>query len=274
MEFFATSNNIPVHINDSKKGEITILLLHGYLETLYVFNELSESLEKKFRVISIDLPGHGLSGSAPEVNTMEFCSQVALGVLDKCNVSGDVYVAGHSMGGYVAQQIVKDWMNEPSGWKFNMKGLVLLNSVPYADSEEKKQAREHEIELIGKEMLDSIAEISIPKMYKAENLRKFDEKIIETQEICETHDPAGICASIRGMMQRCDYSDFIKKISSEGLKVLFVHGDSDKFNPIERIQTIKDEFANVRTEILKESGHNSFIEAEDSLLCVLADFLG
>lgn len=273
MEFFATSNNIPVHINDSKKGEITILLLHGYLETLYIFNELSESLEKKYRVISIDLPGHGLSGSAPEVNTMEFCSQVALGVLAKCNVSGDVYVAGHSMGGYVAQEIVKDWMNEPSGWKFNMKGLVLLNSVPYADSEEKKQAREHEIELIGKEMLDSIAEISIPKMYRTENLRKFDEKIIETQEICETHDPAGICASIRGMMQRSDYSEFIKKISSDGFRVLFVHGDSDKFNPYDKVQAIKKEFLNVKTEIIENSGHNSFIEEKENVVEVLNNFV-
>lgn len=273
MEFFATSNNIPVHINDTSKGGTTILLLHGYLETLYIFNELCESLEKKYRVISIDLPGHGLSGSAPEINTMEFCSQVALGVLDKCKVTGDVLVAGHSMGGYVAQQIVKDWMNEPSQWKFSIKGLILLNSVPFSDSEEKKAAREHEIELIRQEMLESIAEISIPKMYRTENLRKFDEKIIETQEICLTHDPAGICASIKGMIYRKDYSEFIKKISGEGFKVLFIHGDSDKFNPSEKIQAIIEDFPHVRTEIVQESGHNSFIEQKDRCIEILSSFI-
>ena len=30
MEYFAISNGIPVHILDTKKGEKTILLLHGY----------------------------------------------------------------------------------------------------------------------------------------------------------------------------------------------------------------------------------------------------
>ena len=36
MEFFATAANIATHIEDSQKGEKTILLLHGYLETMYI----------------------------------------------------------------------------------------------------------------------------------------------------------------------------------------------------------------------------------------------
>ena len=70
MEYFAISNGIPVHILDTKKGDTTIVLLHGYLETLYIFNEFIELLEKKYRVIAIDMPGHGLSGSDKEINTM------------------------------------------------------------------------------------------------------------------------------------------------------------------------------------------------------------
>ena len=49
MEFFAISNNIPVHIYDSKKGDQTIVLLHGYLETLYIYTEFSFLLEKNYR---------------------------------------------------------------------------------------------------------------------------------------------------------------------------------------------------------------------------------
>ena len=75
MEFFATAGTIPVHINDTKKGEKTIVLLHGYLETLYIWNEFVNLLAKEYRVISIDLPGHGLSCSGP-VNSMEFMATV------------------------------------------------------------------------------------------------------------------------------------------------------------------------------------------------------
>ena len=87
MEFFAISNNIPVHILDTKKGDKTILLLHGYLETLYIFNELIALLEKKYRVIAIDLPGHGLSGSNDDINSMEFSATVAADVLGICGVN-------------------------------------------------------------------------------------------------------------------------------------------------------------------------------------------
>ena len=78
MEYFAISNGIPVHILDTKKGEKTILLLHGYLETLYIYNEFIEILQKKYRVIAIDLPGHGLSGSDKEINSMEFDQLIKL----------------------------------------------------------------------------------------------------------------------------------------------------------------------------------------------------
>ena len=100
MEFFATAANTPVHINDSGKGDKTLILLHGYLETMYVWNEFAESLRDGCRVITIDLPGHGLSCGAP-VNTMEFMATAVKGVLDVCQVE-KAYVAGHSMGGYAA----------------------------------------------------------------------------------------------------------------------------------------------------------------------------
>ena len=192
MEFFAISNDIPVFISDTQKGDETLVLLHGYLETHYIFSEFTELLEKKYRVISIDLPGHGLSGSKDDVNSMEFAAAVVVEVMDKCKVRR-AFIAGHSMGGYVAQACAELYPQR-------FKGLVLLNSVPFPDSEEKKADREREISLIQSSMLGRIAEISIPRMYDSENLRNLDEKIQETRELCETHDPKGIAASLRGMM--------------------------------------------------------------------------
>ncbi len=265
MEFFAISNNIPVHISDSQKGEQCLVLLHGYLETLYIFTEFSFLLERHFRVISIDLPGHGLTGSNGEVNTMEFAASVVVDVLDKCGVES-AYVAGHSMGGYVAQSCMELYPQR-------FKGLILLNSVPYADSEEKKADREREISLIQSSMLTRIAEISIPRMYDSENLRKLDEKIIETIEICETHDPKGIVASLKGMMQRKDYSDFIRSLKAPHSPALFIYGDKDKFNPIERVNSIIEEFPNVKAQIVGNTGHNSFIERSEACVEIIKSFI-
>ena len=265
MEFFAISNNIPVFISDTQKGEETLILLHGYLETHYIFSEFIEILDKKYRVISIDLPGHGLSGSNDEVNSMEFCAAVVVEVMDKCKVE-KAFVAGHSMGGYVAQACMELYPNR-------FKGLILLNSEPFPDAEEKKADREREISLIQSSMLNRIAEISIPRMYDSNNLRNLDEKIQETIELCETHDPKGIVASLRGMMQRKDYSSFIKDITGK-TPILFVYGNKDKFNPIERVNAIIDEFNGVLIKVLDDTGHNSFIEKPQETADIITDFIG
>ena len=261
MEYFAISNGIPVHILDTKKGDTTIVLLHGYLETLYIFNEFIEMLEKKYRVIAIDLPGHGLTGSDKEINSMEFCAQVVADVMKKNGVE-KAYIAGHSMGGYVAQNCIKLFPE-----LFN--GIILLNSTPNADSPEKKTDREREIELVLAAKLGQLASISIPKMYAQANLRAFDEKIEETIEITETHDPKGIAACIKGMMERSETKDVLKNTD----KAMFIFGTDDKFITEEIREKLIGEFPNVKAVTIPETGHNSFIENPEEVLKAIEEFI-
>lgn len=262
MEYFAISNGIPVHILDTKKGESTIVLLHGYLETLYIFNELIEKLEKRYRVIAIDLPGHGLSGSDKEINSMQFCAGVVADILKKNDIA-DAWVAGHSMGGYVAQNCIKHYPEL-------FKGVILLNSTPFADSPDKKEGREREIELIRKSKLGSLAALSIPNMYAPANLRKFDEKIEETVEISETHDPNGIIACIKGMMARSD----TKEVLASQQRAMFIFGTEDKFISTEVRENLIGEFPNVKAVVIPGTGHNSFIEEPEKVVEAIADFIG
>ena len=262
MDNFAISNGIPVHILDTKKGDTTIVLLHGYLETLYIFNEFIEMLEKKYRIIAIDLPGHGLTGSDKEINTMEFCAQTVADVLKKSGVE-KAYIAGHSMGGYVAQNCVKMFPEM-------FQGIILLNSTPNADSPEKKSDREREIELVLAAKLGQLATISIPKMYAQSNLRTFDEKIEETIEITETHDPKGIVACIKGMMERADTKDVIKSTP----KAMFIFGTDDKFITEEIREKLIGEFPHVKSVVIPETGHNSFIEKPEEVMKAIEEFIG
>ena len=70
-----------IHYSDSGKGAV-IVLLHGYLESSEVWNGFAEKLASKFRVISVDLPGHGLSDIYGETHTMEFMATVVKELLD------------------------------------------------------------------------------------------------------------------------------------------------------------------------------------------------
>ncbi|MFA6770028.1 MAG: alpha/beta fold hydrolase, partial [Bacteroidales bacterium] len=147
MEFFITCNGLPVHISDTKKGNDIIFLLHGYLETLYIWEEFISLLSPYMRVVSIDLPGHGLSGSYP-INSMEYCSSTIVSVMDKLNIE-KAWLMGHSMGGYVATESIKIFPDR-------FLGLIMMNSTPFGDSLEKKANRDREISLIKQNKLQSI----------------------------------------------------------------------------------------------------------------------
>lgn len=260
IEFFATAGSIPVHIQDSKRGEKCIILLHGYLETLYIWNDLCEKLESEYRVIAIDLPGHGLSCSAP-VNTMGFLATVVKGVLDVCGVEKAI-IGGHSLGGYAAFECCRMFPE-------TFTGLVLFNSHPYADPEEKTVDRNREINLIGEGKLALLADISIPKMYCQANLRSCDDKIRETVELCETHDPDGIIASLKGMGQRPSSEEFMK---NPPIPVLAILGDHDGFIPMEMVEKMKADFPAVKYVVLENTGHNAFIESPAKALEALLNF--
>jgi len=264
MEFFATCNGIPVHISDTKKGEKVIVLLHGYLETLYIWDDFIKSFPSSFRVISLDLPGHGLSGSRKEENSIAFCADVVVSVMDTCGVNVASAVVGHSMGGYVAIEALKRYPER-------FESLILMHSGPNADSEEKKIDRDREIELIQKAKLQMIVKMGIPKMFAKENLRRMDEKINETVEISDTHDPEGIVATLRGLKSREDNLDFLKQCSKP---IMLFFGMDDCHIPVEKAQILQKELPKATTVFLHHSGHNGFLEETETVKDELVKFIG
>ena len=117
----------------------------------------------------------------------------------------------------------------------------------------------------------SLAELSIPKMFYPGNLRRLDEKIREITELCETHDPAGIVASIKGIMQRQDTSSFLASCS---IPAMAVCGESDSLVTSEIRNRMRADCPSLRLEVLPECGHNVFMECPGRTMELLAEFLG
>ena len=88
--------------SDLGKGN-PVVLIHGYLESLEIWNGFAEKLAKSYRVISVDLPGHGQSGIYSSMNTMAVMADSVKAVLDHLSIGRAVFI-GHSMGGKAAMQ--------------------------------------------------------------------------------------------------------------------------------------------------------------------------
>ena len=61
-----------LHVCDSQVGDKCVVLLHGYLESALVWEDFVPYLYKEVRVVTLDLPGHGISVVTGEVHTMDF----------------------------------------------------------------------------------------------------------------------------------------------------------------------------------------------------------
>lgn len=262
MEYFVTCSGIPVHVSETGSGDNAIVLLHGYLETLYVWEEFRTLLPGSSHIVSIDLPGMGLSGSAQEVNSMQFCASVVRSLMDKLGLSR-IHIVGHSMGGYIGQRFLRDYPDK-------ILTLVNINSTPYADDPAKATDREREISFILNGKLVQLAQIAIPNMYCKDNLRRCDEKILETVENCEAHDPSGVAAVVRGLMTR---EDNVQSLQSPSVPVMFIHGDSDVYNPKSRIDQIIADLPSCTHLIVPHTGHNSFVEEPVQVADAVTSFI-
>ena len=120
--------NRKVHYTSSGSGP-AVLLLHGFLEDLTMWDDLEPEFSKKNCVVRIDLLGHGLTESQGEVHSMEDQAEMVKTVIEELKI--DRYaVIGHSMGGYIALAMAELYPGD-------LTGLVLMNSTSLPDSEEK-----------------------------------------------------------------------------------------------------------------------------------------
>jgi pimeloyl-ACP methyl ester carboxylesterase len=62
----ATVDGISLHYTATGKGAKTIVLVHGWTCDESSWSGQVPALAKQYRVVTVDLPGHGKSGSPPE----------------------------------------------------------------------------------------------------------------------------------------------------------------------------------------------------------------
>lgn len=98
---FLEYNTMRVHYRDTGEGT-PLFLLHGTGSSLHTWEQWTELLQDSFRVISLDLPGYGLTGPHPEdlYNAPSYAALV-IALADHLNIQ-QFHLAGNSMGGATA----------------------------------------------------------------------------------------------------------------------------------------------------------------------------
>ena len=111
--------NITIDYTATGKGT-AVVLLHGFLENQTMWQYLAPVLATKYRVITIDLLGHGNTDCLGYVHTMEDQADMVHHVLHELKIRKSVLI-GHSMGGYVALAFAELYPDNV-GFKGNIMG--------------------------------------------------------------------------------------------------------------------------------------------------------
>jgi pimeloyl-ACP methyl ester carboxylesterase len=91
------------HVRDEGKADaMPLLLIHGSLGSLQMWDGWVAELQDRYRLISVDLPGHGLTGDWPRGEFSIDAYADFIEVLADTLHLDRFAVAGHSMGGAVA----------------------------------------------------------------------------------------------------------------------------------------------------------------------------
>jgi pimeloyl-ACP methyl ester carboxylesterase len=100
----ATVDGIPIHSSSQGAGPKTVILVHGWTCDDTTWEAQVPALSKQYRVITLDLPGHGKSGSPKDgVFSMELFARAVEAVRSEAKVD-KVVLVGHSMGTPVVVQ--------------------------------------------------------------------------------------------------------------------------------------------------------------------------
>lgn len=262
-EKFIMAGDAAVHICDSERGNRCVVLLHGYLESLLVWEDFIPYLYKSVRVVTLDLPGHGISVVNGPKHSMEWLADVTADALRSLGIERCTLV-GHSMGGYVALAFCERHAEM-------LDGLVLLSSTPDADSEEKKANRRREIALVQAGKKEALARVAPAAGFAAENRRRMQDAIEDlTEQVCITEDE-GIVALLNGMIDRPDRNDMLRKSQ---VPQLFLFGCKDGYIPVEKAQALATAHPQAKVVWLAHSGHMGFLEEPAATARALLDFMG
>lgn len=231
----------------SGNGKENLVLLHGFMESLLIWEDLEPFLSKKFRLIKIDLPGHGRSSILGEVHTMELIADEVKKVTDKLNLE-KFYLLGHSMGGYVSLAFAEKFPEV-------LKTLILFFSTYFPDDEEKKEQRRKSFRIV-QENFRTYVSAGIPNLFNPNEKDILEGKIEFAKEVAFSTKPEGALASVNGMIERTDKKAVLENLDA---KILVIAGKHD--NAVKTDVLIKDlpDKTNIKSYIL-DCGHNGHLE--------------
>lgn len=236
-----------VTFSDNGKGR-TVVLLHGFLGSHKIWENTISNLAKSYRVIAIDLPGHGDTECFGYIHTMDLMAKCVKAVMDSLRLKKYVII-GHSMGGYVGLAFAELYPD-------SLRGLCLFHSTAYEDSDEKKRDRKRSIKIVKANHKVFTRDV-IKNLFATKNIKYLKSEVAFAQKIANTVSKQSIIASLEGMIDRPNRDLILGMVS---YPVMMIIGELDNVLPYKQLLEQADLIKHKHILYLEYDGHMGFLE--------------
>ncbi len=247
-----TYKDIEIHFAEYGTAGKTIVLLHGFLENQTMWDFFVQEYSKTYRVIIIDLLGHGQTPCLGYVHTMEDQADAVRAVLQHLKVDKAI-IMGHSMGGYIALAFAELYPEV-------ITSLVLQNSSSLPDSNERKANRDRAIAAV-KQNATAFVRMSIANLFSEDNREFFAQEIEDLRDQALQTPLQGIVAALEGMKVRKSREDILH---TANFPILLILGKQDQSLQYDE-HAPQAEGTAVKL-ITYPHGHMAHIESRDAVL--------
>jgi pimeloyl-ACP methyl ester carboxylesterase len=225
----ATVDGVKIHSSTAGKGPKTVILVHGWTCDETTWNSQVPELSKQYRVITLDLPGHGRTGSPKDEKLSMDLFARAVEAVRKTSKADRVVLVGHSMGTPVVIQYARLYPEHTAAMVF-VDGLVNLPAGAQAQAPNPNQVS-------GPEGL-KVRETMIRSMFSASTTPDMQKHILSmmlaapestaTGAIQATFDPANWKGDVFNQPVLGLYADHSRAGDREYMKTHFPNMDYEE----------------------------------------------
>ena len=226
-----------------------VVFVHGFCESNSIWKDLSLELSKDFKVICPDLPGFGQSPLPNDKFSLEEIGDLLVEWLKNRGIEKSI-VIGHSLGGYIALEILRKHPDFAAG-------IGLFNSSAFEDSREKKENRNKLIDFIGNNDVKPFLKTFVPSLFYPETEEKFRSVIEKIEEEGLTIKPGSVMKYAAAMRERPDSTDLLKQYPS---RIMLISGRHDQNVPIQKSEEMAELLGHRHVTFVDDSAHMSLFE--------------
>jgi pimeloyl-ACP methyl ester carboxylesterase len=251
-----------------------VLLLHGIGRSLEDWAPQHDRLSGEYRVISVDMPGFGLSDRLPEPVTVE---SLAGGVEDTLAALGEnrpLHVMGNSLGGAVAMRML---VRHPG----RVATLTLVNSAGFG-KEVALFLRILAIPGVGRRLMgrvDRRAAWRVERSLFVDRAHVTDERIAFALKVAARPEHAHVfleaaksIGGLRGVRSRWR-TELVAAVAEHRRPTLVVWGERDLILPSAHLAAARTLLPHAESHLFPDTGHMPQIERADEFAALVRRFL-